>query len=150
MVNESKKHISSPVIPWPNSKTSSQAKATHTQRPGALCSEENALLVFRYSFLRSNDHNCLIGMSSGSLPFSLSAMLLESIVHGLMCCYGDLQLLQELLRKQMARLAQNYVNGKNDFCFIKALFSSGKQNQRFFFLPFCFVLFSFTKFHISE
>lgn len=45
MVNERKRHISSPVIPWPVSKTSSEAKAAHMARPGALCSEENTLLV---------------------------------------------------------------------------------------------------------
>lgn len=62
------------------------------------------IVGFLYSFLGSNDHNTLFGMSTGILPASLTELLLESKVHGL-TCYGNLQLLQKLLRKQMAILA---------------------------------------------
>lgn len=125
-----------PVIPWPYSKTSSQAKAAHTERPGALCSEEKYIVGFLYSFLRSNDHNCHIGMSTGSLPFSLSEMLLESRVQtwshvllwGLTVVTG---MTQETNGENSLKLCKR--KKRVEICYIRAPFSSAQQNQRFLF-----------------
>lgn len=135
MVNESKKHISSPCNPLDLLQNIITGWGSMRREDRGTMLRGKCIVGFLYSFLGSNDHNTLFGMSTGILPASLTELLLESKVHGL-TCYGNLQLLQKLLRKQMAILAWKYVERgtkRNGVLFHKSTIFCRPTGQVFFF-----------------
>lgn len=87
MLNETKKHISSPSNPLAKLQTiiTSQGSIEEEARGEVLGGKH--IVGFAHSFLRSNDHNSLIGMPTGSLCFSMLCRWIVSRKYMMLCLF---------------------------------------------------------------